>query len=100
MRQQRRVRRTRNQWQAIVARQADSGLSARAFCQAEEIGYASFVQWRRRFAERSEKLSPKQTLPAFIELTSDVPASIGDKPEPQWHIELDLAPGVQLRIAR
>lgn len=97
MKQQRRVRRTRNQWQAIIARQADSGLSARAFCEAEEIGYASFVQWRRRLADNRQH---SQAMPSFIELTSELSAPTDEIPEPRWHIELDLAPGVQLRIAR
>ena len=35
-------------WQEIMDRQADSGLSIRAFCRQEGISEASFYLWRRK----------------------------------------------------
>ena len=44
-------------WGALQQRQADSGLSARAWCSRELVGYAAFVYWRRRL-ERARAIEP------------------------------------------
>ena len=87
--------RSADQWQAIVNQQLKSGLSGAAFCKAEGLKYQSFMNWRKRLENNCADI---EALPEanFIELTRDQPASS----EPHWHIELDLAPGIQLRIAR
>ena len=87
--------RSADQWQAIVNQQIQSGLSGAAFCKAEGLKYQSFMNWRKKL-ERSGADSEALTEANFIELTRDEPASS----EPHWHIVLDLAPGIQLRIAR
>ncbi|WP_446719059.1 IS66 family insertion sequence element accessory protein TnpA, partial [Halomonas sp. FME65] len=46
-----RKHRTPDQWQALVNQQRDSGLSARQFCEQENIGYASFCNWRKRLSD-------------------------------------------------
>ena len=35
------------QWQALIGRQAGSGLSVADFCRRESISTASFYRWRR-----------------------------------------------------
>ena len=87
--------RSADQWQAIVNQQIQSGLSGAAFCKAEGLKYQSFMNWRKRLENNCADI---EALPEanFIELTHDQPASS----EPHWHIVLDLAPGIQLRIAR
>ena len=87
--------RTAEQWQAIVNQKIQSGLSGAAFCKAEGLKYQSFMNWRKRLENNCADI---EALPEanFIELTRDEPASS----ELHWHIELDLAPGIQLRIAR
>jgi len=87
--------RTAEQWQAIVNQQLKSGLSGAAFCKAEGLKYQSFMNWRKKLENNNADIEVL-TEANFIELTHDQPASS----EPHWHIELDLAPGVQLRIAR
>ena len=37
-----RKHRPQEQWQSLVDKQRDSGLSAMQFCKQEDIGYASF----------------------------------------------------------
>lgn len=89
-------RRTPEQWQAIVAEQAISQLSAPQFCKDNNIAYASFSKWRKKL-ELAVAIKPEQNDPPFVELTA---SQSHDQMTQQWHIELDLAPGVQLRIAR
>ena len=90
-------RRTAEQWQHLVDQQIHSGLSGAAFCKAEGIKYQSFMNWRKKLGKNrvSSQSTPE---PGFIELTSadELPVSNPSS----WTIELDLAPGVQLRIAR
>ena len=88
----RRTRRNAEQWRKIVERFDASPLNAPSFCAEQGIGYASFIKWKRRLRSGTIKA---ERLPEFVELT---PPSLA--PPTQWHIELDLAPGVQLRIAR
>jgi len=95
----RNTRRTADQWQSLVEQQQKSGLSGASFCKSEGIAYQSFMSWRKRL-ESASAISdePDAKNPKFIELTQ--PLANIEKQEPHWHIELDLAPGVQLRIAR
>ena len=39
----------RDYWEAVLARQAESGLSIKTFCTRERISYQSYFLWRRRF---------------------------------------------------
>jgi len=89
------TRRSAVQWQALVDSFHDSGLSAPQFCEQESIAYASFMNWKKRLLCDSQNKEVNVPLgPSFVELTQEV------EPAPSWHIELDLAPGIQLRIAR
>ena len=87
----RQPRRTTEQWQAIVDSYLSSGLSAPQFCKRENLSYASFINWKKRLTDRTVA---GRDIPSFIELTQASPEKA------HWLIELDLAPGVQLRIAR
>ena len=88
-------RRTAEQWQDLVEQQIQSGLSGAAFCKSERLQYQSFMTWRKKLEASNEVNSPE---PVFVELTS--PELPNEQKQSQWFIELDLAPGVQLRIAR
>lgn len=85
-----RVRRTLEQWQEILEQHHASNLSAAKFCAERGISYASFSKWKQRLLVSTDQNTAP---PAFVELTT--PSS-----NKQWYIELDLAPGVQLRIAQ
>lgn len=89
-------RRTTEQWQSIVNQQIQSGLSGAAFCKAEGIKYPSFMNWRLKLKRNGEDALPAAD---FIELTTPDVSTDDDKPS-DWLVELDIAPGVQLRIAR
>ena len=92
--QTRRTRRTRSQWQAIIEHQAGSGEPARSWCQANDVGYVSFMKWRK---ELTNDAPSHVNEPTFVELTEPLSPSAFSSP---WLVELDLAAGVQLRIAR
>lgn len=88
-------RRTTEQWQTLVDQQIQSGLSGAAFCKSEGIQYQSFMNWRLKLSRTNEVLSAE---PDFIELTTPDVSHDGNPSD--WLVELDIAPGVQLRIAR
>jgi hypothetical protein len=56
-------RRTQSEWQTLVNAQADSRLSAKAFCASQNIGLASFYQWRKRLATDGADVLPAEPLP-------------------------------------
>ena len=93
----RRPRRSASEWQALILQQAESGLSAKAFCDQRDITYASFMKWRRRLGDNASPESSDERLPMFVELTK---SSGQVEPPRNWLIELDLGAGIQLRIAR
>jgi len=90
---QRKPRQSAAHWRSVIDQQIASGLSAPAFCSEHNITYQSFMRWRKKLA----LLAEPDTIAPFVELTATDSPEVVD---PQWHIELDLAPGVQLRIAR
>lgn len=96
------VRRTPDQWQALVDQWYTSELSATQFCQEQDIGYASFCSWRKRFSD--ERGLPKgtaaqsqesATAPPFIDLSTLAPGQGAN-----WNIVLCLGNGVELRLSQ
>lgn len=89
-----RQRRTPDQWQQIVSEWQQSGQSARAFCTARSIGYASFCQWRKRLS--APDAAPQQeAAPGFIDLSTLASGSTAG-----WRIVLSLGNGVELRLSQ
>lgn len=84
-------------WRKLLARQATSGLSVRAFCRRQQVTESTFYAWRRtihqRDAEAKSRAShsrPSQQ-PAFLPLVVD-----NDRREDG--IMLELAGGRVLRL--
>jgi putative transposase len=95
---EKRVRRSRAQWQALIERGECSPLGVSGFCRAEGIGSASFYKWRQRLAADAppETLAPVNE-PGFLDLGPLAgPTSNGAA----WDIELELGAGVVLRLRR
>ncbi len=91
----RRTRRTPQQWQAIIDRQADSGESASQFCDSNALSYPVFCRWRAKLTSTKPIRLTKKPAP-LIDLSSLV--SI---PQRQvWDIELELGDGMTLRMRR
>ena len=79
-----RVRRSAEDWQALIAGQERSGLSRVAFCRREGIGPTSFDKWKRRLLARR----PAE----FVDVT---PRSASPT---AWDMEVALPNGVVLRF--
>ena len=54
-------------WRESVSVWKESGLSARQFCSQEDLGYQSFLSWKRRLRQNSD---------CFIELKEKEPSSL------------------------
>lgn len=92
MSQTKSIRRTRSQWAELIEQWRASGQSARAFCRAQGLGYASFCQWRRRLD--SETAEPASPAPGFVDLSAL--SGTGGR----WQIVLSLGDGMELRLSR
>ena len=68
-----------------------SGLNAKQFCIEKGLGYASFLNRRKRLA-KDVSTDPG----SFIDLSSLSQAAGSSS----WHIELDLGDGMTLRLDR
>lgn len=93
-----RTRRSPEQWQTLIDEWQQSGESAKYFCVARSLSYASFCQWRRRLA--SSGLPCTQALqaapaPGFIDL-----ATLAARSASTWHIVLSLGNGVELTLTQ
>lgn len=92
-----RKHRTPEQWQALVNQQRDSGLSASKFCKQENIGYASFCNWRKRLSDQAAGDSADSGEAGFLDLSSLMGAA---QSGPGWNIVLSLGNGVELRLSQ
>lgn len=91
------IRRSADQWQALLEQFAQSGLSAKRFCQEHQVGYASFCQWRRRLSnEDAAQVTYSKPEAEFLDLSALGMAS----KESGWQIVLSLGGGVELRLSR
>ena len=78
------VRRSRDEWNEIIARFAKSGLNQREFCRREKIKKSSFDRWRKRLAEKVRN--------DFVDVTP------GRGNSSSWVVEVELAGGTIVRI--
>jgi putative transposase len=99
MQQIRRQRLGAEAWRAIMARFAESGLTAAAFCRREAIGAASFYQWRSRLGVVGAVQARADCAMAadFVDIgtlhsTDATPAA--------FELHLDLGGGLTLQLRR
>jgi transposase-like protein len=85
-------RRSADEWQRLLAEQARSGSSIRAFCAERGIGYSTFSKRKSRLARDSQT---RKAGSQFVELAPLQPLSNG-----QWDIELALGDDIVLRLSR
>ena len=88
-------RRTREQWQELVDKQAESELSVSEFCTHHDLTVSNFYLWRKKLSDDSQSLAKQDNWLAF-----DMPASADKEPGAAWEIELALPGGVVLRMNR
>lgn len=95
-----RGRRSRSQWQSLIARGERSELSVSEFCRRESISTASFYSWRKRLGGATPGATVAEIGAedgAFLEL--GVLGSEAASPA-RWEIELELGAGMILRLRR
>jgi hypothetical protein len=84
-----RPRRSRDEWQRLIEKQAASGQTQAVFCAEHGISVASLQNWKRRLAAPDEAPAP------WFEL-----GTLADAKSTGWDIELDLGDGICLRLRR
>jgi transposase-like protein len=93
--QKSRLRRTEAQWKALLEEYATSGLTQAAFCQKHHIASSGLYKWRKHFARQSAESN-------FIDITESLGKATAPFSEPgrdgHWQVELELGPGVILRV--
>ena len=93
------ARRSRGQWQSLIARAERSPLSVRAFCAAQGISTASFYLWRKRLGVDIEQVAPVAA--SFLDLGElAAHAGAGADDAGGWELELALGDGLVLRLRR
>ena len=92
------TRRSPEQWQALVLQWQESGLSAPQFCEQNEVGYASFCNWRKRLSTQDSPVEKTSYEAPFIDLQSLTSDSADNAKG--WNIVLSLGNGVELRLSQ
>lgn len=89
---QRQPRKTKAQWQAIVADFHQSNLPSKEYCEEQGLAYGTFAKWRQRLAKKAHQTEVSKV----IELIAPEPVA-QSKPE-DWQVELALGNGMTLRV--
>ena len=87
------ARRSREQWAALLAEQAQSGLSREAFCSSRGLVLSTFANAKRRLREAADTAGSGEDFVA-LSVESPTPQSVA----PAWDVELSLGADVVLRI--
>ena len=96
-------RRSEKGWREVLARQARSGVSARAFCRRERLNVNTFYGWRSKLQAGTavsagtasvSKAQGSEAAGGFIDLGS-LQGSAS-----RYEIRLDLGGGVVLQVVR
>lgn len=87
-------------WAERIARWADSGLSATAFCAAEHITKSNFFRWKRRLAGTTTSTAPhrRRTTKTKPAKSAIVPVRLTPAPAHATTIELAFPSGTVLRL--
>lgn len=93
------LRRSQDEWRALMAKFDSSGLGVAAFCRREAISAASFYRWRGLLGDAgdgSEAVS-RDAAPGFVDLGTLNPASSS---KPRIELKLDLGGGLVVHLVR
>lgn len=92
------VRRSRQQWRALLERFSRSGLSVQTFCRRESISDVSFYRWRKALGGQGGggALVVQESSPGFVSL-----GTVNARPlRERLELKLDLGEGVVLHLVR
>lgn len=85
------IRRTHEQWQELIDKQPQSGLTITDYCAQHGLTVSGFYQWRKKLQGESASLPTSTQWLSFPAPTSS--SSVND-----WQLELSLPGGVVLRM--
>ena len=97
---QRNIRRSAEQWSAIIEQQAQSGLPIKVFCEEQNLGFSTFSKWKRKLQQNPgvERKPRARATPAFEPVEILPENSVQSKPATR--ITLALDDGITLSIER
>lgn len=97
---QRNIRRSAEQWSAIIEQQVQSGLPIKVFCEEQNLGFSTFSKWKRKLQQNTavERKSPARSTPAFEPVEIVPEKSVQSMPATR--ITLALDDGITLSIER
>lgn len=98
-----RKHRSPEQWRDLIQQWQESGLSASAFCKQNDLGYASFCQWRKRLTSEGSRAAEQKTDNAvgFIDLgamPSTHPCVDSDESRLTIHLRLGAWLNLSIRL--
>jgi len=85
-------RRSRGEWQALIAEPAAGDLSVKGFCEARGLAVSSFHAWRRRLKQRAAHSEASR----FVELRAGGGESCDGSQGQDCRIEVRLGPATLL----
>lgn len=91
------IRRSTEQWQAIMLAFADSGLTQEAFCAQESLAMSTFSKWRHKLTSATAHVLGDENSPMFVDLTR---IAAHDRQHSVWDIKLSLGEGMSLKDKR
>ena len=91
----RRVRRSREEWHALLERFERSGQRREEFCREQGLTRSSFDRWRRALGRTGSGRGAVSDSALFVELMAQESASVAG-----WDVELALGDGMVLRLRR
>ena len=78
-------------WRKLVAGQADSGVSIRAWCEEHGVSEPSFYFWRRELSRRREQRQGASPQIVPVEVAPPVTGS-------HWDLEIELPGRILVRV--
>ena len=96
-------KRSTTEWNRLIERQAESGLSQAGFCRSEAVPLSTFQYWKRRLRHEKRPEPTASEAPLFTPLGELPPAEpADDEPvgEGSWTLDLDLGGGLRLTLRK
>ncbi len=92
----RKIKRTPEQWKAIISEYESSGLTQRDFCLQQGVAYSSFTYWLKKLKEMGPaSYVDAVSTPLFVGIEPSRSPSTASN---NWDVELAFANGMVLRL--
>ena len=91
----------RRQWENILRKQQQSGLSVSQFCRQETLSVSNFYNWRSRLGlSNSTDTAAIEAANSFVDLgqLNSVAQTVSCVDAERWELELNLGNGMTLKF--